>query len=213
MPGGETSPTGLLRDTAVPSSSKQDFNMGSRSKAAAVGRADTAPGNRQRCWTDLSSLEQLVKADAESSAKRNQVAPILVNCSGSDEGEGSPLDSLGHEQQQQQHERDQRTSIASTLDGHDSGSSSLGQAVPATRIAAADVAAGCYKTGVRYCLETWPNSSILRVRVLRRLASYVSCTMPLHTSCMPAHKGCAHGTGQVLIMNSLGSATAHGQTC
>jgi hypothetical protein len=36
--------------------------------------------------------------------------------------------------------------------------------VPATPISAASIAAGCYKTGERYCLETWPSWSVLRVR-------------------------------------------------
>lgn len=72
------------------------------------------------------------------------------------------------QQQQQQHEecdeQQQRASIASTLDGHDSYRA-IGEAVPATRIAAADIAAGCYKSGVRYCLETWPQSRVLQVCV------------------------------------------------
>jgi hypothetical protein len=87
----------------------------------------------------------------------------MVSCSGSDEGDSSSLD-----QQQQGTPRLQpKTSVTSMLDGMDSAnyrSIMSNQPTPALMISEADVQAGCFKTGVRYCLETWPKSAILRVR-------------------------------------------------
>lgn len=99
-----------------------------------------------------------------SMEKVQAYAPILVSCSGSDEGDSSS------DQQGTSTEwlLQPRGSVTSTLDGMDSGSchgssSGSNEPVPAQMIAEADVQAGLFKTGVRYCLETWPNSRIMRV--------------------------------------------------
>jgi hypothetical protein len=58
-------------------------------------------------------------------------------------------------------------SITSTLDGMDSFVSSS-EPTPAQMISEQQVQAGCFKTGVRYCLETWPNNFILQVGFCHR---------------------------------------------
>jgi hypothetical protein len=83
------------------------------------------------------------------------VAPILVNCSGtsSDEGESSSTTDLGCEPAK-------RTSTASSCDAYSSQQDG-GPCV--TPISFEAMAKGHYKTGVRYCMETWPENVILRV--------------------------------------------------
>jgi hypothetical protein len=83
------------------------------------------------------------------------VAPILVNCSGtsSDEGESSSSTDLGCDLAK-------RTSTASSCDAYSSQQDG-GPCV--TRISFEAMSKGHYKTGVRYCMETWPENAILRV--------------------------------------------------
>lgn len=83
------------------------------------------------------------------------VAPILVNCSGtsSDEGESSSTSDPGCEPAK-------RTSTASSCDAYSSQQDG-GPCV--TRISFDAMSKGHYKTGVRYCMETWPENVILRV--------------------------------------------------
>eukprot|EP00882_Tetradesmus_deserticola_P021218 GHRQ01022971.1.p1 GENE.GHRQ01022971.1~~GHRQ01022971.1.p1 ORF type:complete len:297 (+),score=73.84 GHRQ01022971.1:98-988(+) len=82
------------------------------------------------------------------------VAPILINCSGtsSDEGECSSTTDYGCEPAK-------RTSTASSCDAC-SSQRDLGPCV--TRISFEAMSKGHYKTGVRYCMETWPENCILR---------------------------------------------------
>lgn len=82
------------------------------------------------------------------------VAPILVNCSGtsSDEGESSSTSDPGCEPAK-------RTSTASSCDAYSSQQDG-GPCV--TRISFDAMSKGHYKTGVRYCMETWPENVILR---------------------------------------------------
>jgi len=122
-------------------------------------RGGAVAGGRSS-WAGLSSFEEPMKQGTE---KHAHFAPILVSCSGSDEGESSP-----DQQGQLDGLLQQRNSVASTLDGAESSSSSTSSSrnpVPAQIISQADVQAGCFKTGVRYCLETPPNSLILQVGV------------------------------------------------
>lgn len=109
-------------------------------------------------WAELTSSEEPVKPEVG----RRVFAPILVSCSGSDEGDSSS-DQQGTPEgvALQQH-----TSVTSTLDGMDSGnyrSIMNNEPVAACMISQAEVQAGCFKTGVRYCLETWPKSFVLQV--------------------------------------------------
>lgn len=111
-------------------------------------------------WAELTAGEGPVKAEVSGRA----FAPILVSCSGSDEGDSSSDQQGGPAEGVLQ----QHNSVTSTLDGMDGANYSSftsSEAVPARMISEAEVQAGCFKTGVRYCLETWPNSFILRVRV------------------------------------------------
>jgi hypothetical protein len=125
------------------------------------GAVSSSTGQRPS-WAELTACEDQVKPEVSGRA----FAPILVSCSGSDEGDsssgqlGGPAESSAGEGVLQQH-----NSITSTLDGMESAnyrSLTSCKAVPACKISEADVQAGCFITGVRYCLETRP-SFILRV--------------------------------------------------
>lgn len=132
-------------------------DLGKHSSADMTLKHRGAVASRLRpSWAGLSSFDEPMKAGAE---KQAHYAPILVSCSGSDEGESSsdqqgPMDGL----------LQQRNSVTSVLDGAESTSSSPGgsECVAAKVISQADVQAGRFKTGVRYCLETRPNSLVLQ---------------------------------------------------
>lgn len=108
-------------------------------------------------WAEEACCAGPVKPGLE----KRSYAPIMVSCSGSDEGDSSSSD----QQQQGTPRLEPKTSVTSMLDGMDSAnyrSIMSNQPTPALMISEADVQAGCFKTGVRYCLETWPKSYILR---------------------------------------------------
>lgn len=161
-------------------------------------RAGLAASSRLR-WAAVAANNS---SDGPAKASQRLVqafAPILVSCSGSDEGETSPdpqsaaaaaLSEQGSTQLLQQ-----KSSITSTLDGMDSGncsphgtglsnlstssSSSNDRPTPARMIAQADVQAGCYKTGVRYCLETWPKNPVLKVCRYGSVCAVCVCSVRL----------------------------------
>lgn len=124
------------------------------------GAVVCSSSGRPEAWAAEASSADPVKPGVE----RRSYAPIMVSCSGSDEGDSSSSD----QQQQSTPLLQPNTSVTSMLDGMDSAnyrSIMSSQPTPARMISEAEVQAGCFKTGVRYCLETWPNSCILRVRV------------------------------------------------
>jgi hypothetical protein len=104
-----------------------------------------------RVW-DSPSTEEAISFKSLSEA-----TPILVNCSASsDETESSGSSDL------------RESSTGSTGRSSVAGSTAANYlqptAIPATHITAAEMQKGRYKTGVRYCVETWPDNIILRVR-------------------------------------------------
>lgn len=132
------------------------------------GAVVCSSSGRPEAWAEGASCADLVKPGVE----RRSYAPIMVSCSGSDEGDSSSSD-----QQQTTPLLQPNTSVTSMLDGMDSAnyrSIMSSQPTPARMISEAEVQAGCFKTGTRYCLETWPNSCILRVRV-RNSSSMAVC--------------------------------------
>lgn len=121
------------------------------------GAVATGVSKQRSPWGGLSSSDEPVKPTSAHRA----YAPILVSCSGSDEG-----DSLSDQQPGSGGFLQQNHSITSTLDGMDSAVCSTSQPTAAQMITQAEVQAGCFKPGVRYRLETWPSNFILRVGAL-----------------------------------------------
>lgn len=105
-------------------------------------------GNRQPC----SAMLPLMSAVGFGEAKRCSsalITPILVNCaSTSSDGSECSID---------QGDSKQRTSTASSCDAYSSKQPSV------ARISWEEMQKGHYKTGVRYCMETWPENVILQV--------------------------------------------------
>lgn len=90
------------------------------------------------------------------SSTAHLVAPILVNCVGSTSSD--ELDQ-GDRLSDQGEALSKRSSEASCC----SDASTPCQPIEAERISEADLQNGNYRTGVRYCMETWPDNVILRV--------------------------------------------------
>lgn len=124
-----------------------------------------------RVW-DSSSSGQAMSLKSSSS----EATPILVNCSGLSETDSSESS-------------DQRESST----GSTGRSSAAGSTAAYTRITAAEMQKGRYKTGVRYCLETWPDNMFLRVRCLEMRAAFEQCCLlPLVLASSP-HMTCKTG--------------------
>jgi hypothetical protein len=127
------------------------------------GAVANGVSKQRSSWGGLSCCDEPVKP---GNTQRNY-APILVSCSGSDEGE-----SLSDQQSASEGLLQQNSSITSTLDGMDSSVCSTSEPTLPRMITEAEVQAGCFKPGVRYCLETWPRNFILLVSLL---AWYATC--------------------------------------
>lgn len=167
-------------ETDVGSSSTADVARHRAEMLKHKQRGGAVAGRQRSSWAGLSSFEEPMKQGTE---KHAHFAPILVSCSGSDEGESS-----SDQQGQLDGLLQQRNSVASTLDGAESSSSSSTSSnsdpVPAKIVSQADVQAGCFKTGVRYSLETRPNSLILQVGVCSSGVAKVLVALVKHTSLM-----------------------------
>lgn len=84
------------------------------------------------------------------------VAPILVNCAGSSSSDELDQGDRYVEQGEADSKRYNESSCYSDA-------STPSQSFAAERISQADLQNGNYRTGVRYCIETWPNNALYRV--------------------------------------------------
>lgn len=185
-------------DNVGPSEASSSVSQGSTEMQR--GGAVVSSTNRHHPpWAQLTSCDEPLKPEGQS----RPYAPILVSCSGSDDGDSSsdkgqgdaPLLKLNN-------------SITSTLDGMDSFASSR-EPTPAQIISEQQVQAGCFKTGVRYCLETWPNNFILQVGFYHR--SWLDPSkLTAHVS--PGSGQCSEGMHQLQVApGTTGQHAVHAQ--
>ncbi|KAF8056113.1 DGAT2D [Scenedesmus sp. PABB004] len=157
----------MARDTAPTTAAAAPGGAAPGRASAARGRAShPVEGVRReaRRWGGMMQSRVLGAALASSevfkrSGSPGAMHPIMVNCRGSDEAEPSSSGS-GSEGGLLQ----ERTSIASTVAGlaSDGGGEGPAGGTPATHTTWEAMQKGHYKTGVRYCMETWPDSLLLQ---------------------------------------------------
>lgn len=90
------------------------------------------------------------------SSTAHLIAPILVNCAGSSSSDELDQSNRSVDQGETVSKRTSEVSCCSDA-------STPIQPIVAERISQAELQNGNYKTGVRYCMETWPDSIVLRV--------------------------------------------------
>jgi hypothetical protein len=124
---------------------------------------DLALGHAQRmAGVSLLSAALAGAGEAMKHSSTATVAPILVNCVPSDGSEGGSISAW---RRSSSSSAGGAASVAAAITKqHSCEPDTATEAVPATRISQADVQAGNFKTGVRYCIETWPQSKLLLVR-------------------------------------------------
>jgi hypothetical protein len=146
----------VLRSVVKQQQQQQELlGMGAASEDCCGDTQDVVRAGEAMLQTSSSSSALHVGMGLLKRSSSALVAPILVNCSGTslDEGESSSSTDLGCDLAK-------RTSTASSCDAYSSQQDG-GPCV--THISFEAMSKGHYKTGVRYCMETWPENAILRV--------------------------------------------------